>query len=128
MILLLAADFLQLCIDGIVVGRSLYVANHTQGNGESVLGSHHGQLQLQGIVLAVGVMHQHVVQRVAILAYLHHLQAKALLHQSELIVLAKHQLLAVAHIDGILLAALVVVDHVVAVVVEDDAVLQHLSD
>ena len=76
----------------------------------------------------MGIVDEYVVEGEAVLANLHHLQAEALLHQAKLVVLAEHQFLAVAYIDSVLLAAFVVVDDVVAVVVEDDAVLQHLRD
>ena len=113
---------------GVVVGGCLYVADHTEGDGETILWRHHGELQLQGVVFAVGIVHEYVVEGVAILTDFHYLQTETLLYESELIVLTEHELLAVLHIDGVLLTALVVIDDVVTVVVEDDAVLQHLSD
>ena len=76
----------------------------------------------------MGVVYQDVVQRIAVLANLHDLQAEALLNQSVLVVLTEHEFLTVAHVDGILLAALIVIDGLMATVVEDDTVLQHLSD
>ena len=126
MVLLLGRNLSKLGMYGIVVGRSLHVADHTESDGEAILGRHHGKLQLQGVVLAVGIVDEYIVDGVAILADLHHLQAKALLHESELIVLAEDELLTMTDVDGILLTTLVVVDDVVAVVVEDDAVLQNL--
>ena len=47
-VLLLSADLSELSVYGIVVGRSLHVADNTEGDGESIFGSHHGELQLQG--------------------------------------------------------------------------------
>ena len=128
MVLLLGRNLSKLGMYGIVVGRSLHVADHTESDGEAILGRHHGKLQLQGVVLAVGIVDEYIVDGVAILADLHHLQAKALLHESELIVLAEDELLTMTDVDGVLLTTLVVVDDVVAVVVEDDAVLQNLCD
>ena len=113
-------------MNGIVVGRSLYIADYTESDGESILRCHHSQLQLQSVVLAVSVVYQYIVDGVAILANLNYLQSEALLYQSELVVLAKYQLLTVLYIDGVLLTTLVVVNHIVAMVVEDYAVLQNL--
>ena len=76
----------------------------------------------------MSVVDEYVVDGVAILTDLYHLQTKALLYESEFIVLAEHQFLAMLYVDGVLLATLIVVNHVVAVVVENDAVLQHLSN
>ena len=55
-VLLLAGDLIELGVDGVVVGGSLHVADHAEGDGEAVLRGHHGELQLQGVVLAVGVV------------------------------------------------------------------------
>ena len=76
----------------------------------------------------MGIVYQHVVKRIAVLANLDNLQAKALLNQSELIVLAEDEFLAMTYIDGILLAALLIIYGLVGTVVEDDAVLQNLAD
>ena len=45
----------------------VYVADDTKCDGETVFGRHHGQLQLQGVVLAVGIMNQHIVERSSLL-------------------------------------------------------------
>ena len=73
-------------------------------------------------------MHQYVVERIAVLANLHDLQSEALLYESELIVLAEHQFLAVTDVDGVLLAALLIIYGLVGAIIEDDAVLQNLAD
>ena len=127
-ILLLGADLSELCVNGIVVGRSIDVANHTEGDGESILRRHHGELQLQGVVLTVSIVDEYVVDGVAVLANLYHLQSEALLYETELVVLTEHEFLAVTYVDGVLLTTFVVVNHIVTVVVEDDTVLQHLGD
>ena len=128
MVLLLATYLLQLLVNSLVVGRRLHVADDTEGDGESILQAHHGQLQLQGVVLAVSIVNEHVVECVSVFADLNDLQAESLLYQSELVVLAKDEFLAMTHVDGILLAAFLVVDGIVAAIVEDDAVLQNLAD
>ncbi len=128
MVLLGSLDFVDLCGDSLIVGGSSHIANHAEGDGEAVAVAHEGQFQLQGVVLAVGIVDENVVEGVAVLANLHDLQAEALLHEAELVVLAEDELLAVADIDGILLAAFLVIDAVVGAVVEDDAVLQDLAD
>ena len=114
-------------MNGIVVGRCFNVADNTQCDGESILRSHHGELKLQGVVLAVSIVNQYVVDGIAILTNLNNLQSEALLYESELIVLAEYQLLAVLYVDGVLLTTLVVIYNIVAVVVEDNTVLQNLS-
>ena len=45
-VLLLSADLSELSVYGIVVGRSLYVADDTKGYGEAVAITHEGELQL----------------------------------------------------------------------------------
>ena len=114
-------------MNGIVVGGSVYIADNTECDGESILWSHHSELKLQGVVLAVSIVNQYVVDGIAILTNLNNLQSEALLYESELIVLAEYQLLAMLYIDGVLLTALVVVYNIVAVVIEDYTVLQNLS-
>ena len=79
MVLLHARDFSKLSVDSVVVGGSIDVADHTEGDGEAVAIAHQGKLQLQGVVLAVGIVNENVVQRVAILADFYDLQTKALL-------------------------------------------------
>src|SRR5574344_877918 len=59
MILLLGAHLLQLSIDSIVVGGSLHIAENAEGNGESLLGRHQCEFQLEGIVLTVGIVNEH---------------------------------------------------------------------
>ena len=122
-VFLLSSYLSQLCVNSIVVGRSLNVANHTEGDGKTILRSHHSEFQLQGVILAVSIVNEYVVDSVAILTNLNNFKTEALLYQSELVVLAEYQLLAVLYVDGVLLTALVVVNHIVAVVVEDHAVL-----
>ena len=102
-IVLLCTNFLNLSLYGIVVGRSFHIANNTQGNGEPIAVAHQSEFQLQGIVLTMGIVNKNVVDGVTILAYFHLLQAEAILHQSELVILTEHQRLSVLHVDGILL-------------------------
>ena len=111
----------------LVVGGCLHIAYHAQCHWEAVLIVHHGQFQLQGVVFAVGIVHQHIVDGVAVFAHLYHLQSKTLLHQSVLVVLAKHQFFAVLHVDGVLFAPLLIIYRVVTSVVEYHAVLQYLA-
>ena len=127
-VLLLSADLSELSVYGIVVGRSLHVADDTQRYGETVAIAHEGELQLQGVVLAVSIVNEYVVDGVAVLADFYHFQAEALLDESELVVLTEDELLAVLDVDGVLLTAFLVIDGLVAAVVEDDAVLQYLRD
>ena len=126
-ILLLSRYLSKLSVNGIIIGRSLNIADNTECDGESILRSHHGKLELQGVVLAVSIVYQYIVDGVTILTDLNNLQTEALLYQSELIVLAEYQLLAVLYVDGVLLTALVVINNIMAVVVEDYTVLQNLG-
>ena len=126
-VLLLGADLSELSVNGIVVGGSIDVADDTEGYGEAVAITHQGELQLQGVVLAVGIVNEYVVDGVAVLANLDNLQAEALLYETELVVLTKDELLAVLDIDSILLTALLIIYGLVAAIVEDDAVLQYLG-
>ena len=62
MVLLLGRDLLELGVDGVVVGGSVDVADDTEGDGEAILGRHQGELQLQGVVLTVGIVDEDVVE------------------------------------------------------------------
>ena len=88
---------------------------------------HHCEFQLQGVVLAVCVVYEYVFLGDAVFAQFHNLKAEAFLHQAVFVVLAEEQGLAVAHVDGVLGAAFLLVNGVVAAVVEDYAVLQNLA-
>ena len=112
---------------GFVIGWSSHVANHTKSYREAMLVVHHGQLQLQGIILAVSIMYQYIIKGITILTDRHHLQTETLLYQTELVVLAEHEFLAVAYIDTVLLSTFLGIDGIVAAIVEDDAVLQDLA-
>ena len=116
---------MYLRVDSLVIGRRIHIADHSEGDGKSVIVAHERQLQLQGVVLTMGIVHQHVVYGVAVLAYLHHLESESLLHQSVSVVFAEDQLLAVAHIYGVLQALSRVVHRLVRAIVEYHAVLQH---
>ena len=126
-VFLLTLHLFDLLSNGSLIGRSLYVADYTESHWESMLVVHHGELQLQGVVLTVSVVNEDVLLCDAILADLHYLQTEALLHKTELVVLTEDQRLAVLHVDGVLLSALALVDRVVNTVVEDNAVLQNLA-
>ena len=128
MVFLFALNLFDLLSNGSLVGRSLHVADNAESNRETMLIVHHGKLQLQGVVLAVGIMNKDILLRYAVLANLHHLQAEALLNKTILVVLAEDERLAVFHVDGILLSSLTLVDRVVGSVVEDYAVLQNLAN
>ena len=115
-------------MDGLVVSRSFHIADNTESHRETILVAHGGQLQLQGVVLAMGIVYENIVHRDAVLANLHHFQSETILHQAILVVLTEDELLTVTHIDAVLFATLLGIDGVVAAVVEDDAVLQNLAD
>ena len=58
-ILLLSLDFLNLCCYAVVVCRSLYVTDDAESDWESVVSVHHGEFQLEGVVLAVCVVNEY---------------------------------------------------------------------
>ena len=127
-VLLGGLDFFYLCGYGVIIGGCLDIADNAQGYGESVAVAHQGQLELQGVVLAVGIVYKDILECDAVLTYLYNLKAESLLHKAELIVLAEYQGLSVLDVDGVLGAALLVVYCIVCTVIEYDAVLQNLAD
>ena len=56
-VLLGGLDFFYLCGYGFIIGGCLDIADNAQGYGESVAVAHQGQLELQGVVLAVGIVY-----------------------------------------------------------------------
>ena len=128
MVLLLSLHFLYLLMNSLVVGWSLNIADNAKSYREAMLVVHHGELELQGVVLAMGIVYENVLLRNAILTNLDHLQAEAFLNKAILVVLAKDKRLTVTHIDGIFLTAVLVVNRVVASIVEYDTVLQYLTN
>ena len=88
---------LYLRCHAVVVGRSLHVAYHAEGYGEAVAVAHEGELQLQGVVLTVCVMHEDVLLCDTVLANLHNLQSETLLYEAELTVLTEDERFAVTH-------------------------------
>ena len=119
---------LYLRCHAVVVGRSLHVADYTEGYREAVAVTHEGELQLQGVVLAVCVVHEDVLLCDAVLTNLHNLQSEALLYESELTVLTEDERFAVLYVDGVLRTSGAVIYRSVGTVVEHHAVLQYLSD
>ena len=127
-VLLHARDLSELGVDGIIVGGSINIADDTKGDGETVAVAHQGEFQLQGVVLAVSIVNEYVVEGIAVLTDFYDLQAEALLNESEFVVLTEDEFLTVLYVDGILLTAFLVIDGLMAAVIEDDAVLQYLRD
>ena len=115
-------------MNSLVVGWSLNIADNAKSYREAMLVVHHGELELQGVVLAMGIVYENVLLCYAVLTNLDHLQAEAFLNKAILVVLAKDKRLTVTHIDGILLTAVLVVNRVVASIVEYDTVLQYLTN
>ena len=126
-VLLGGLDFFNLCGNGVVIGGSFNVTDNAQCYGESVAVTHQGKLKLQGVVVAVSIMYKDILECDAVLANLYNLKAESLLNQSELIVLTEYQGLSVLNIDGVLGAALLIINCIVCAVVEDYAVLQDLA-
>lgn len=118
-------DFVHLVFNLRLVGGCLHVTDHSDGEGK-VMAVHHGQLLLEEVDGVVGVMHEHIVNGVAILADSDGLETEAILHETLGVVLAEEHLLAVAQMDGVVLAELLVGHVGMDTVVEDDAVLHYL--
>ena len=127
MVLLGCLDFLNLSGNSVVIGGSLDVTDNAQCYGESVAVTHQGKLELQGVVLAVGIMYKDILECNAVFTDLYDLKAESLLHESELIDLAEYQGFTMLDVDGVLGAALLVVYCIVCTVIEDNAVLQDLA-
>ena len=128
MVLLLTADFLYLSMYSLIVGRCVHITDDTECDGESVTITHQSEFQLQSIVLTMGIMNEDIVQGIAILANLNDLQTESLLNKSELIILSKDEFLSMFHIDGVLLASFLVIYTLMSSVIEDNTVLQNLTD
>ena len=127
MIGFLGFHLFNLFVDADIIGRSLHITDDTQGNGIAVFVVHHRQLQLQGIILTMGIVDEDIIKRDTVLTNLHHLQAETLLHEAVLVVFTEDEFLTVTHIDGILLAAVFRIYRIVGSVVEDDAMLQNFT-
>lgn len=89
---------------------------------------HHGELLVEEVGGGVGVMDEHVVDGVAVLADLYCLEEEAVAHEAHFLVLAEEHLLTVDEVDGALCTVFLVGDEVVDTVVEDDAVLEDFHD
>ncbi len=75
----------------------------------------------------MGVMYQHVVDGVAVLADFDRLEQEAVGHDALLVLLAEEHLLSVAQVDGAVGAELLVGDCRMDAVVVDHAVLENLD-
>ena len=81
---------------------------------------------MQEVLRRMGVMHQDVVDGVAVFANRNGFQAEAILHKTLLHVLAEEHLLALTQTDDMVVAFVFVGNVRVDAVVEDDTVLQNL--
>lgn len=121
------ADFLDLLRDAFVVGDGLDVADDADGEGQGVA-VHHGELLVEEVALAVGVVDEDVVDGVAVFTDSDGFEQEAVLDETAVFVFAEDHLLAVAQVDGLVGAYLTVGDGCVDAVVEDDTVLEYLDD
>lgn len=127
MILLSSLYFLNLSLYALVVCRSLYVADYTESYREAITIAHESELELEGIVLTVCIMHEDILLCDAVLTNLDNLKTEAFLHQTELSVLTEDQWLAMLHIDSILSTTCTIIYRSVSTVIEDNAVLEYLN-
>lgn len=123
---LASTHFCYLLLNGRVVGGSVDIADYTNGQGEG-FAVHHGELLVEEVGLAVGIVYEHVVDGVAIFADCHCFEAEAVLHQAAVVVLAEEHFFAVAEVDCAVGAHFFVGDGVVDTVVEDHAVLEDFA-
>lgn len=89
---------------------------------------HHGELLVEEVGGCVGVMDEHVVDGVAVLADFHSFEEETVAHEAHFLILAEEHLLAVDEVDGAFCTVFLVGDEVVDAVVEDDAVLEDFHD
>ena len=127
MVFLLSLHILYLLLNGIVVCRSLNIADDTKCYWESVLVVHHRKFQLQSVVLTVGIVNEYILLCDSVLTDFHYLQSESFLHESVFVVLTKDEGLSVLYVDGVLLTSLLIIYWVVATIIEDNAVLQDLA-
>ena len=121
------AYFLDLLRDAFVVGDGLDVADDADGEGQGVA-VHHGELLVEEVALAVGVVDEDVVDGVAVFTDGDGFEQEAVPDETAVVVFAENHLLAVAQVYGLVGAYLTVGDGVVDAVVEDDTVLENLDD
>ena len=117
----LLGDVFGLGSHTLVVGGRLDVAYHAYGQWQ-VVAVHHGQLLVQEVVLAVGVVHEHIVDGVAVLAQGHGLEAETVLHDALVHFLAEEHLLPMYEVDCTVGTGLASGDVVVDTVVEDHGI------
>lgn len=127
MILLSSLYFLNLSLYALVVCRSLYVADYAESYREAVAIAHESELELEGVVLTVCVMHEDIFLCDAVLTNLNDLKTEAFLHETVLSVLTENQWLTMFYIDSILCTACTIIYRSVSTVIEDNTVLEYLS-
>ena len=126
-ILLLGLHLFYLCFNCIIISGSIYIADHTQGYREAIAIAHQGKFQLQGIVLAFGVVNKNIVNGNAILANFNNLQSETFLGKSILVVLSENQRLTMLYIDSVLGTTCLVVDAIMGSMIKDDTILHNFA-
>ena len=116
-----------LCLYRIVVGGCLHITDYTQCDGESIVVSHQGQLELERVVLAMSIVDQDIVDRNVVLTNFHDFQRETVLHQSVLLLVAKDERFSMFDVDCILGTCSRGVNGVVSAIIEDDTVLQDFA-
>ena len=99
MVLLGGLDFVDLGVNGVIVCGRVNIADYAEGDGE-VRTFHKSEFELEGVVLAVCIVYENVVEGVAIFADCYDFDAKTILNEAFLVVFAEDHLLAVAEVDG----------------------------
>ena len=85
----LRIHFVNLVVYGLVVGRSFHVANDAESHGATVVVAHQGQFELQGVILAVCIVYEHIVKGRAVYSGLYDFQSEAFLCKTLLHVFAE---------------------------------------
>ena len=117
-----------LCFYSIVVGGCLHITDYTQCDGESIVVSHQGQLELERVVLAMSIVNKDIVDRNIVLTNLHDFQREAVLHQSVLLLVAKNERFSMLDVDCILGTCSRGVDSIVSAIIENDTILEDFAN
>ena len=121
---LAGANLSHLLLDFLVIDGRLHIAYHADGERER-MAVHHSELLVEEVRLGVGIVNEHIVHCIALLADLYGFEQETVLYETILLVLAEEHLLAVHEFDHTLGAMLAVSDVVVYAVVPDHTVAEH---
>ena len=122
----ICAYCLDLLVDLIVVGEAFDVADDADSERELVT-VHHCELLMEEVALGVGIVNEHVINGVSVLADLDSFEQESVAHQTFVLLLAEEHLLVMHEVDGAFGTVFTVGDEVVYAVVPYHAVAEHLD-